>query len=130
MPEEGALHYPEGFPPFHVIGLQQLLIDGNLCLAIAICPSPIYMLHKDDRRDRLLKKGKVTNNFGGVLLLFVCVCVCAWREMVDQNVFEYHGFVICLCLACGLLHFDDESKTEKGIWTMLTHDLATPDHHP
>ena len=60
-PEEGALNYPDGFPPFHVIGLQQLLVDGGLCLAIAICPSPVYMLHKDDRRDRLLKKGKVRN---------------------------------------------------------------------
>ncbi|KAK7106063.1 dynein axonemal assembly factor 8-like [Littorina saxatilis] len=57
-PEEGVDHYPEGFPPFHVIGLQQLLVDGNLCLAIAICPSPIFMFQKDDRRDRLLKKGK------------------------------------------------------------------------
>ncbi|KAL8596211.1 hypothetical protein ACOMHN_021251 [Nucella lapillus] len=57
QPEEGVKHCPPGFPPFHVIGLQQLLVQGALCLAVVVCPSLVYMLHKDDRTDRL-KKGK------------------------------------------------------------------------
>ncbi|KAK7479411.1 hypothetical protein BaRGS_00029328 [Batillaria attramentaria] len=67
MPEKYARLYPDGFPPFHVIGLQQLWVEEKLQLAIVVCPSVTYKLRQDEKEElrnlKKVKKGDDTTRF-------------------------------------------------------------------
>nr|KAG5693907.1 hypothetical protein BaRGS_014348 [Batillaria attramentaria] len=67
MPEKYARLYPDGFPPFHVIGLQQLWVEEKLQLAIVVCPSVMYKLRQDEKEElrnlKKVKKGDDTTRF-------------------------------------------------------------------
>lgn len=64
LPQMSCPVYPETFPPFHVIGMQQLWVNESLCLAILVCPSPVYCLQKDDKKELSnLRKTKVRKFF-------------------------------------------------------------------